>query len=347
MRFTWRPTLSLPLSLTVSLAVTLLVAGLPAALAQSAADWETLRPAEEFTVLMPAGSTNEAGEYSYHQRILKTHLFLSTSKSGPVMAVVTMIGIKSNPALYSEAQRLNSYVDAFKSWFPQKIRGTDAIGKLTVAGDKTLNGHAGREYRVTIAELNGTARVFVTRKRFYAIVVLNTKKDDALQEKFLGSFVLPEKSAEVQVNVAAKPEDQELPATPAGSQPSPAKAGDRANPDAGAGDTASKPAETTGGADAQSSKKAPISGGVLNGKALSLPAPEYPAIARSAKASGTVMVKVTIDEYGNVAEANAVSGHPLLRAAAVAAAREAKFSPTLLMGEPMKVVGVLTYNFVP
>src|SRR3989440_2403632 len=197
MRFTRPQTLSLslspPLSLTVSIAFTLLVAGLPAALAQSAADWQTLSPAEEFTVLMPAGSTNEAGEYSYHQRILKTHLFLSTSKSGPVMAVVTMIGIKSNPALYSEAQRLNSYVDAFKSWFPQKIRGKDAIGKLTVAGDKTLNGHAGREYRLTIADLNGTAQVFVTRKRFYAIVALNTKKDDALQEKFLSSFVLPEK----------------------------------------------------------------------------------------------------------------------------------------------------------
>ncbi|HEY3025531.1 MAG TPA: TonB family protein [Pyrinomonadaceae bacterium] len=335
------------LLLTLLPGFTLLVAGLPAALAQSAPDWETLKPAEEFTVLMPAGSTNEAAEYSYHQRILKTHLFLSTSKSGPVMAVATMIGIKSNPALYSEAQRLNSYVDAFRTWFPQKIRGKDAIGKLTLAGDKTLNGHAGREYRVTIADLNGTAQVFVTRKRFYAIVVLNTKKDDALQEKFLGSFVLPEKSAEVQANVAAKPENQEAPAPPADAQPSPAKPGDRTRPDAGTGDTAPKPVETTGGADSQSSKKAPISGGVLNGKALSLPAPEYPAIARSAKASGTVTVKVTIDEYGNVAEANAVSGHPLLREAAVAAAREAKFSPTLLMGEPMRVVGVLTYNFVP
>ncbi len=345
MQFNRPPTLSLRLSLTVSLAFLMFVAGLPAASAQSAADWETLSPAEEFTVLMPAGSTNEAGEYSYHQRILKTHLFLSTSKSGPVMAVVTMIGIKSNLALYSEAQRLNSYVDAFKSWFPQKIRGKDAIGKLIVAGDKTLNGHSGREYRLTIADLNGIAQVFVTRKRFYAIVALNTKKDDALQEKFLGSFVLPEKSAEAQANVAAKPENQEAPATPADPHPSPAKAGDRVKPDAGTGDTAPRPVEITG-SDSQSSKKAPISGGVLNGKALSLPAPEYPSIARSAKASGTVTVKVTIDEYGNVAEANAVSGHPLLRAAAEAAAREAKFSPTLLMGEPMKVVGVLTYNFV-
>jgi protein TonB len=64
-------------------------------------------------------------------------------------------------------------------------------------------------------------------------------------------------------------------------------------------------------------------------------------------ASGTVTVQVTIDESGNVVAAQAVSGHPLLQAAAVAAARQAKFSPTLLSGKPVKVTGVLTYNFVP
>jgi len=320
MRFNWPQTLSL--------GFTLLVAGLPAA-AQSAADWETLRPAEEFTVRMPAGSTNEAAEYSYHQRILKTHLFLSTSKSGPVMAVATMIGIKSNPALYSEAQRLNSYVDAFRTWFPQKIRGKDAVGKLTLAGDKTLNGHAGREYRVTIADLNGTAQVFVTRRRFYAIVVLNTKKDDALQEKFLGSFVLPEKSAEVQANVAPPPENPAAPAAPAEPQPSPAKPVD---PKPEGEPAKTKPPE----------EHAPISGGVLNGKALTLPNPVYPPV----EASGTVVVQVLIDEEGNVVNAEAVSGPQALQDAAVNAAREAKFSPTKLKGEPVKVRGVLTYNFI-
>jgi TonB family protein len=90
----------------------------------------------------------------------------------------------------------------------------------------------------------------------------------------------------------------------------------------------------------------PISGGELNGNALSLPPPQYPAIARSARASGTVTVQVTIDEQGNVSAARAVSGHPLLQAAAASAAREAKFSPTLLDGEPVKVTGLLTYNFV-
>jgi TonB family protein len=90
----------------------------------------------------------------------------------------------------------------------------------------------------------------------------------------------------------------------------------------------------------------PISGGVLNGKAISLPKPAYPAISKAACASGTVGVQVMIDESGNVIAARAVSGHPLLQAAAVRAAQEAKFSPTFLNGVSVKVTGVINYNFV-
>lgn len=89
----------------------------------------------------------------------------------------------------------------------------------------------------------------------------------------------------------------------------------------------------------------PLSGGVLNGRAVSLPTPVYPAAAREAKAAGSVTVQVTIDEQGNVISAKAVSGHPMLQESAVAAAREAKFKPTTLDGQPVKVSGVITYNF--
>ena len=90
-----------------------------------------------------------------------------------------------------------------------------------------------------------------------------------------------------------------------------------------------------------------ISGGVLNGKAISLPKAEYPPAALAVRAAGTVTVQVTVDEAGNVISASAVSGHPLLRSSAVTAAREAKFSPTLINGNGIKVTGVLTYNFTP
>lgn len=95
------------------------------------------------------------------------------------------------------------------------------------------------------------------------------------------------------------------------------------------------------------SNRAPISGGVLNGKAISLPKPPYPPVAKAVKASGTVVVQVTVDENGNVISARAISGHPLLQAAAVTAARGAKFSPTKLSGEPVKVNGVITFQFTP
>lgn len=90
-----------------------------------------------------------------------------------------------------------------------------------------------------------------------------------------------------------------------------------------------------------------ISGGVLNGKATSLPKPPYPAAARAVRASGAVNVQVTISESGSVVSASAVSGHPLLRQAAEQAARGARFAPTLLSGQAVSVTGVIVYNFVP
>lgn len=90
-----------------------------------------------------------------------------------------------------------------------------------------------------------------------------------------------------------------------------------------------------------------ISGGVLNGKATSLPKPPYPAAARAVRASGAVSVQVLISESGSVISASAVSGHPLLRQAAESAARGARFSPTMLSGQAVKVSGIITYNFVP
>lgn len=89
-----------------------------------------------------------------------------------------------------------------------------------------------------------------------------------------------------------------------------------------------------------------IKGGVLSGKALSLPIPEYPYRARSSRASGPVTVGVTIDEEGKVVLAGAQDGHPYLQDAARDAACKAKFAPVFLSGQPVKVSGVITYAFV-
>ena len=92
---------------------------------------------------------------------------------------------------------------------------------------------------------------------------------------------------------------------------------------------------------------ATVSGGVLNGKAKSLPKPEYPPAAKAVKASGAVMVQILLDENGSITSATAISGHPLLRQAAVEAAKKATFAPTILSGKAVRVSGVLTFNFTP
>jgi len=97
------------------------------------------------------------------------------------------------------------------------------------------------------------------------------------------------------------------------------------------------------GCDEQSNETAE---GVQGPKAITLPQPAYPPIAAAAHASGTVEVKVILDTEGNVIAAAATSGHPLLQAASVKAARMARFTPAKLNGDPVKVTGVIRYNFV-
>jgi TonB family protein len=89
-----------------------------------------------------------------------------------------------------------------------------------------------------------------------------------------------------------------------------------------------------------------VRGGVLQGKAISKPAPPYPPAAKAAGVQGQVVVEIVVDESGRVSSAQAISGHPLLRAAAEEAATQARFTPTLISGQPVKVSGFLTYNFV-
>jgi len=89
----------------------------------------------------------------------------------------------------------------------------------------------------------------------------------------------------------------------------------------------------------------PISGGVLNGTALYLPPPTYPEAARRMRTFGMVTVEVVLDETGKVVSANATSGPAILREAAVQAALKARFSPTKLSGQPVKVSGTINYKF--
>ena len=324
------------------------------------AEWETISPeGEEFTVTMPKNPTTETAKFQYHKFELNTRLYLATSAAGPIVAVASFSGIKSNPAEYTEFARFNSYVDAWKDFFPPKVRTKDtAITKLALVSSMPFHGHTGRSFKISIGELSGTLQAFVTRKRFYAIVSLNTKKDDALEQKFLSSFVLPERGPEPPKNdatAANQSAGQVASEVSPDGQPQPNQ--NQAKPEGDTGST-EQPSSTSSSAEQSTAnnntpnqqvppprdpntKRGPVSGGVLNGKAIYLPMPEVP----SGEAAGVVLVAVIVDEQGNVIDARAVSGPAHLQPAAVAAARLARFSPTLLMGEPVKVTGTLTYNF--
>jgi TonB family protein len=93
------------------------------------------------------------------------------------------------------------------------------------------------------------------------------------------------------------------------------------------------------------SQKAIGSNDVVPGKALKRAQPKYPKDAKKAGIQGVVTVKITVDEKGRVIQADAVSGNQLLRGAAEKAALKFKFEPTLLYGQPVKVSGVISFNF--
>jgi hypothetical protein len=345
--------------LTLLLAASPLAAQTQKAAAGAWAEWETITPeGEEFTVSMPKNPTLESAKFPYHKMELNTRLYLAKSATGPVLAIASFSGIKSNPAQYTEFQRFNSYIDAFKDFFPPKVRTKDTvIAKLTLVSSRPFNGHTGRSYKMALGELNGVVHAFVTRKRFYAVVSLNTKKDDALEEKFLSSFVLPEREQDPAKNTAANQGDPQQPgneqtldgqpqsaeqkqAQPQGDEGQITNAQNNVAPkkegEPGPGGEVGQPQTTD-----PNQKRPPISGGMLNGKAIYLPRPEVPG-----EANGVVLVQVLIDEQGSVIDAKAVSGPQNLHSVCVSAARLARFLPTLLAGVPVQVSGTLSYNFV-
>jgi protein TonB len=314
------------------------------------AEWETLSPEnEEFTVLMPKNPTTETTKFPYHKMELSARLYLATSSAGPVIGIVSLSGIKSDPAQYTEFARFNSYVDAFKNFFPPKIRAKETMAKMVLVSSRPFRGYTGRSYKMTLGDLNGSVNAFVTKKSFYAIVSLNNKKDEALEEKFLSSFELPErppdppKTTAVNADGSVNSQDQTIErkegAPVEGEAALPANGAEgntEQNPNAGA-NTPNSQVPNPG----RQKPRGPLAGGMLNSKALYMPAPEVP----TGEASGVVLVQVLVDEQGTVIDARPVSGPPQLQAAAVNAARLARFPPTLVEGDPVKVSGTLSYNF--
>jgi TonB family protein len=97
--------------------------------------------------------------------------------------------------------------------------------------------------------------------------------------------------------------------------------------------------------DTSSDELAPGDRGILNSQAIDLPKPKYPAEAKKNHVTGQVQVKVVVDETGKVISAEAEFGPEPLRAAAVEAARRARFKPLVVDEVHLKFFGILTFDF--
>ena len=85
--------------------------------------------------------------------------------------------------------------------------------------------------------------------------------------------------------------------------------------------------------------------GVRGPKRIAGAMPEYPALARSARVQGVVLLEAVIDERGQVGRIKVLKSIPLLDGAAIAAVQEWRYTPTLLNGVPVSVILSITINF--
>lgn len=290
-----------------------------AASAQEQSSWQLISPADEsFTVRMPRSATRVYREVRLQENLGTVEPTYEADLEGVRYIVLSSgKGRPPRPVIYRK-------LESFSTGVEYALRNLKDGRRSTVTRDKTVefDGKEGRQYRVQIGEANGIARVLETDDRFYVLLALASPEAGEAQSsimRFLDSFT---------VGAASKTGVGVLSDT-AGSEVERKASGAPANP---------FPLYT------EPKIRMPISAGILNGKATARVAPAYPQEAKGA--AGAVSVRVLVDETGKVVEAEAVSGHPLLRQAAVDAAYKWRFSPTTLMGKPVKVSGTINFNFV-
>jgi TonB family protein len=181
--------------------------------------------------------------------------------------------------------------------------------EITGEANIVIDGRKWREYTLKKENMTGVLRVFLNGRDVYALSAIRffPEVDQKTISRFFDSFKLIEKSP--------KDEFAEPPPPP---PPAPLQV--------------PKDAIT-------------VSGGVLQASGIKKVEPVYPPIAKAAKADGEVRVQVIVSEEGKVIEAAIIDGHPLLRDAALQAARQWEFSPKEISGKPVKVVGFLIFNF--
>lgn len=282
---------------------------------------EFLSPEGHFTVSFPGIPQEQYQPLNLQSSQIDMHRYrFSTSN---VIYVITYVDYSyplENP-------------DTVKTYLDSTRNGGVALtkGKLLSETDIDIGGHPGRLLKIDLPNGNVLrGKFFVVDSRLYSLAVTTPKEIgspsktvrdyDSIAAKFLDSFRLTASDEEAlgEVDRLMKKWEGKMPVYgvgPANSQPK-----------SGAGSKI-------------------VSGGAFEGKTINKPQPAYPAIAKAAHVTGTVVVLAIVNEEGKVIAAQAQSGPPLLRAAAVKAAHEVQFTPTLLDGKPVKIMGTIQYNF--
>ena len=305
------------------------VGGIATSFAQTE-PWQRIAPiGYSFTILMPERASVA------HRRIQ-----VSDQDSIPVAVYQSVTGgkryavvalLKPSP---DTVPALSSY-EKFTAAMERSFKSNERPESLTFERDVSLEGVSGKQYRLKIGEYPGVACFLGTREAFYALVVIGAEESDKDVDRFLSSF----RAGELNTN-------HELSGMSSGVVVTLVRPGS-STPNRSSVTPSPELADSTGPPEPWPQQVGPIMGGVLNGKAIKLFIPAYPAAARASRESGQIQVKVLIDELGNVIQVEALTGPPSLREAAAAAAWKSRFTPTRLMGQPVRVNGIIIYNFVP
>jgi TonB family protein len=310
---------------TLLTSISILLLALTAA-AQNTATWYRVTPeGEEFSVLMPDFPLRVRRELPIAENTKLTPPSFELVSGGILYAVFSIEKSKLAPAQITGEGFVNSFS------YSVAHNPVSADGSLIFERSLRLDKLTVKQFALHAGGYEGTARIYETPIHYYVLMTLGSKAGEISADNFFNSFILSTEN--VSQNSNKVPFDERA-QSPSSSTPKPLW-------------TVAGSQQVLGVSSSTENRTDTIkdSGRILTGHMLTKPQPEYPPIARAARAQGAVVVAIVVDEEGYIIATNAVSGHPLLQAAAVRVARQARFSPTTLDGKPVKVAGTLTYNF--
>ena len=323
-------------------AVVIVLFGAMAASGQDS--WQKIAPVgHTFSVMMPTRATSVSQEIPSADASFPAYFYSATSKDKRFMAA----------GFYKTASEVTPLLSSFENFvaaIEYGLKHSQTIKSVKQGRDLSSGKLNVKQYDFQIGTYFGIARLIGAQTGFYALVFVGTDAQDWDADRFFSSFRVGELNTDASAS-GADPRSSMLGAM-APKKPT-AETPDADQP--GRKGVVTLAEESTGPPPAPGSPPEPwtdtdglIRGGVINGRAISLPQPKYPSAARKTRDEGQVKVQIVIDELGKVSKAEVVEGPPsiLLRYAAVNAAQNSLFTPTFLMGQPVKVSGVLIYNFV-